>query len=191
MYYYRRMTFSFFIGWILTTATIGLQAQHVAQKTNLLYWATTTPNAGIEFSFNKKWTMDLALGYNPWDLGNNRSLRHWLVQPELRYWPCQSFEGHFLGMHGIYGQYNVGNLSFIRSMNDYIYKGSMYGGGIAYGYHFPLKGKWSLELTAGAGYVHLDYDKYSCEGCLVLEGRYKRNYWGLTKAGVSLIYMIN
>ncbi|PXV60098.1 uncharacterized protein DUF3575 [Dysgonomonas alginatilytica] len=176
---------------LLIAFSLHASSQKVAYKTNLLYLATTTPNLAMEFSLSRKLTADIAGGYNPWDFSGNTSLRHWLVQPELRYWPCQSFEGHFFGLHGIYGKFNVGELSFIHSMNDYIYKGSMYGGGISYGYHFPLKGKWSLELTAGVGYVHLDYDKYTCRGCLELQGSYKRNYIGPTKAGVSIIYMIN
>lgn len=170
--------------------TISVSAQKVAQKTNLFYLASTTPNLGLEFSLSKKLTFDITAGYNSWDLSGNSSLRHWLVQPELRYWRCQSFEGHFWGVHGIYGKFNVGEISFISALKDYTYKGDMYGAGIAYGYHFPLKGRWSMEVTAGLGYVHLDYDKYICQGCLELEGSYKRNYWGPTKAGVSLIYML-
>ncbi|PXV59435.1 carboxypeptidase family protein [Dysgonomonas alginatilytica] len=161
-----------------------------AQKTNLLYWATTTINFGAEVYLAKKWTAEASIGYNPWELSGRSSLRHWLVQPELRYWTCQSFEGHFFGLHGLYGKFNVGDIPLINALKDYTYRGNMYGAGLSYGYHFPLKGKWGLELTLGLGYVHLDYDKYSCKDCLELEGSYKRNYWGPTKAGISLIYLL-
>lgn len=169
---------------------ISAQAQKIGQKTNLLYLATTTPNVGLEFSLNKKLTLDATVGYNPWHLSGNGSLRHWLVQPELRYWACQAFEGHFVGIHGIYSKYYVGDIALISSSKNYIYDGSFYGAGISYGYHFPLTEKWSLELTAGLGYVHLDYDKYSCTECLELEGSHQKAYWGPTKVGVSLIYML-
>lgn len=175
---------------LLMLFSINASAQKVAQKTNLLYLATTTPNLALEFSLGKKLTVDFSAGYNPWDFSGNTLLRHWLVQPELRYWSCQSFEGHFFGVHGIYSKFNLGELSFINSMKEYTYKGSMYGAGIAYGYHFPLNGKWSMELTVGVGYIYLDYNKFSCQECLEFQGSYKRNYWGPTKAGVSLIYML-
>lgn len=162
----------------------------LAEKVNLLYLATTSLNIGAELALSDKWTIDVALGYNPWKFGDGK-IKHWLVMPEIRYWLCQSFEGHFLGIHGLYSQFNVGNLSFISSMKNYTYEGSMYGGGISYGYHFPLKGRWGLELTAGLGYLRLDYDKYECHGCKEKKGAYKRDYWGPTKAGVTLIYMLD
>ena len=37
----------------------ALQAQNVALKTNLLYWATTTPNLGLEASVGRKHTVQL------------------------------------------------------------------------------------------------------------------------------------
>lgn len=162
----------------------------LAEKVNLLYLATTSLNIGAELALSDKWTIDATFGYNPWKFGDGK-VKHWLVMPEARYWLCQSFEGHFFGVHGLYSKFNVANLSFISSMKDHTYQGSMYGGGISYGYHFPLKGKWGLELTAGLGYLRLDYDKYECNGCKEKVGAYKRDYWGPTKAGVTLIYMLD
>lgn len=175
---------------LLIFLAVGTSAQKIAQKTNLLYLATTTPNLGLEYSLSKKLTLDATIGYNPWKLSGNSSLRHWLVQPELRYWWCQSFEGHFVGLHGMYGKFYMGEIAFINSFRNYIYDGSFYGAGISYGYHFPLNQRWSLELTAGLGYVHLDYEKYICKECLESQGSFKQEYWGPTKAGISLIYMI-
>lgn len=40
-------------------------AQHVALKTNALYWSTTTLNAGAEVKVAPKWTLALTAGYNP------------------------------------------------------------------------------------------------------------------------------
>ncbi len=170
------------------------QSRHtsVGVKTNLLYWGTTSPNAALEFGLAPKWTLEVGVGWNPWVWKNGMSLRHWMVQPEARYWFCRRFEGHFLGAHGIYGRFNVGNLNFgPQSVQDYMYKGYGYGGGIAYGYHFPLGRRWGLELTAGIGYVRLHYDKYLCEECVSMVGSYKRDYFGPTKLGVNLIFMIN
>ena len=75
---------------LATSAT--MLSQNVALKTNALYWATTTPNLGIEASVGKKSTLQLFYGLNPWKQsgGDQSSLRHWLVMPEYRYWFCES-----------------------------------------------------------------------------------------------------
>lgn len=74
-------------------------SQNIGLKTNTLYWATATPNIGAEISVGRKLTLDLTGGYNPWELGNNKKFKHWIAQSELRYWFCETFEGHFLGIH--------------------------------------------------------------------------------------------
>lgn len=43
----------------LWAAGLSASAQNVALKTNLLYWATTTPNLGAEVSFAKKHSVQL------------------------------------------------------------------------------------------------------------------------------------
>ncbi|MFR7875400.1 MAG: DUF3575 domain-containing protein [Butyricimonas paravirosa] len=39
--------------------------------------------------------------YNPWKWSGIK-FKHWLVQPELRYWLCDQFSGHFFGVHTFY-----------------------------------------------------------------------------------------
>lgn len=65
---------------------IESKAQKVALKSNLLYDATTTMNLGLEFGLARKWTLDVPVNYNPWKPDNGRRLRHWGIQPEVRYW---------------------------------------------------------------------------------------------------------
>lgn len=89
-------------------------AQRVALRTDLLLWGTTTPNAGVETSISRHFTMALNGAYNAWKFGNDMKLNLYLIQPELRYWPCRKFEGHFLGVHGHYAYYNVGQIPFFR-----------------------------------------------------------------------------
>ena len=84
-------------------------AQDIAAKTNLLYWATTTPNIGMEFGLGEQTTLELTGGYNPWTLDKeqNKKLKHWLVMPEFRYWLCERFNGHFFGIHTGYTFYDL------------------------------------------------------------------------------------
>jgi hypothetical protein len=164
-------------------------AQTVAIKNNLLYDATTTINLGLEIGLAPQWTLELPVNYNPWDLGENRKLKHWLIQPEMRYWFCRKFGGHFMGLHGHLGGFNVGAIEFL-GMKDFRYEGTFYGGGLSYGYHWILNSRLSIEATLGLGYAFMDYSKYECEKCAVKVSDDIRHYLGPTRAGVSLIYII-
>jgi putative salt-induced outer membrane protein YdiY len=74
-------------------------------------------------------------------------------------------------------------------MNLYRFEGQLAGVGISYGYHWILGPRWSLEAEIGAGYARLWYDKYPCRQCAKLLTNEKLNYWGLTRAGINLIYL--
>ncbi len=164
----------------------------VAVKTNLLYLATTTPNVAVEFGLAKKWTMDVSVAFNPFKLSEDGINRFWFVQPEVRYWFCNRFERHFIGLHGIYGDFNIGNMAMplTHAFDEHRYDGWAAGAGLSYGYHLPMGKRWAWEFTVGAGYVYMDYDKYRCYDCDEFEGNKGRHYFGPTKAGVSLIFMI-
>ena len=160
-----------------------------AIKTNALYWATSTPNLGFEVALAKKLTLDVSGNYNPWKFSKNRQIKHWLVQPELRYWLCERFNGSVFGLHGHYADVNMSNLD-IFGLGNYRYDGKIYGAGISYGYHWILKNRWSMEATIGAGYARLNYDKYACGKCGEKLGHNNKNYFGPTKIGLSIIYTI-
>lgn len=160
-----------------------------ALKTNALYWATTTLNLGLEVGLAPKLTLDVSGNYNPWKFSDNRQLKHWLVQPELRYWLCERFNGSFFGLHGHYGEVNVSNLD-VFGMSHYRYDGKVYGAGISYGYQWILGKRWSMEAVIGVGYARLDYDKYECGKCGEKLGHNTKNYFGPTKAAISFIYLI-
>lgn len=49
----------------LALSSLTASAQDVAVKTNALYWATATPNIGLEASVGKKHTVQLFNGVNP------------------------------------------------------------------------------------------------------------------------------
>ena len=99
---------------LITFLIVGLSvsAQKVAVKTNLLYDVTTTLNVGVEFRVAPKWSIDLSGNYNPFNLGEDRKMKHWLVQPEVRYWFCEAFNGHFLALHGLGGVFRFEDFPF-------------------------------------------------------------------------------
>ena len=75
------------------------EAQQWAVNTNGLYWLTATPNIGFEYGFHKNMSVTLNGNYNPFTFKDNRKMKHWVVQPEYRYWLSESFNVHFFGVH--------------------------------------------------------------------------------------------
>ena len=160
-------------------------------KTNLLVWGTATANLALEFGLGQRTSLDLATGYNPFRLQKGGINKVGFVQPEFRYWFCNRFEKGYLGLHGIYLGYNIGQVDFLtRTFENHRYKGWGAGAGISYGYHVPMGKRWGWEFTVGAGYVYLEYEKFRCYDCDEFIGKKGRHYFGPTKAGISLIYMI-
>ena len=171
-----------------------MYGQNVAVKNNLLYDLTLTPNLSVEVGLAPKFTMDLQTGLNLFTLGDDKKLKHYLIQPELRYWFCERFNGLFVGAHAHGGQFNVGGFKlpfgWIPDMENHSYEGWFIGGGASLGYQWILGNHWNLEASAGVGYARITYDKYHCANCGTLVKSDKLNYLGVTKAAISLIYII-
>lgn len=182
----------FLVVTIIMFAAFSVSAQRIAVKTNMLYDITSTLNLGVEFSINQKWTVDLSGNYNPFEWNNDRKMKHWLIQPEARYWFCEAFNGHFLALHVLGGGFNIGNLDLklFPSTINYRYQGDMIGAGIGYGYQFILNNRLNLGLEIGGGWIQASYDKYKCAHCGTWIESGRKNYFGITKAAVSLIYIL-
>lgn len=182
----------------LVVASLTASAQNVVVKTNLLYDITATANLGIEFKVAPKWTVDISGNLNAWTFSDNKKWKHWMLQPEARYWLCERFNGHFVGAHLVGGIYNMGNwntdFTFLGTdfgqLKEHRYEGWLVGAGIAYGYHWMLGRHWSVEAEIGIGYVYTQADKYECPRCgEQLENNKPHHYVGPTKAAVNLIYV--
>lgn len=178
----------------LATSLSFSYAQKVAIKNNLLYDATVTPNLALEIAMSRKMTLEMAAGLNFFDFSNNKKIKHFLVQPELRWWTCDVFNGHFFGLHGHVAQFNVGGWDIpvgrLKTFRDNRYQGYLYGGGLSYGYQWLLRPRWNLEASIGGGYARIHYEKYPCTTCGTKLDEGHTNYLGVTKAAVSLIYII-
>lgn len=183
---------------LLAVAEVSSVAQDVAVKTNILYDAAATVNVGIEAGLAPKWTLDISGNYNGWTLSGDRRWKHWLVQPEARRWFCDKFAGHFIGVHALGGQFNVGNLqnnirflgTDFSKLSDRRYQGWLAGAGIAYGYSWILGRHWNLEAEIGAGWIYTCHDVYPCAACgTKLASGQSHNYFGPTKAAVNLVFV--
>ncbi len=182
----------------------SLSAQNIAIKTNLLYDASKTINMGVEIALGERTTLDISGNYNAWDTNTelNEKMRHMLIQPEFRYYFCEKMSGHFIGAHAHILQYNISgdhwlpnifkSASNFRNFEEESsrYEGEGYGAGVVYGYDWEISNRFNIEFALGAGYTLLDYDRYGPSKCDPLKDSSVKNYWGLTKLGVSLVYII-
>ncbi len=188
---------------LAVTALLGIgsaftaKAQSAAIKTNLLYDATATVNLGFEVGIAPKWTFDLNGNYNGWKI-DGRQIKHWMAQPEFRYWFCEKFNGNFIGIHAIGGQYDVGNMkhtfnflgNHFDEAKDHKIKGWAVGAGISYGHTWMLAKHWNLEAEVGFGWMYMRYDKYSEPmGGEKIRRNAVHNYVGPTKLALNLVYV--
>lgn len=173
----------------------GKKTPRLLVKSNLLYNSTATINLGMEVGLGKRTTLDVSGNYNNWTFSGNRKFKHWFYQPEFRLWNCERFNGGFWGLHAHYGQYNVGGMmpwgiGKNSRFADHRYEGWFAGGGVSYGYHWMLGGRWGLEASLGLGYAYLEYDKFGCERCSEKLASQTKHYFGPTKIGLTLIWAI-
>ena len=161
---------------LLAGAASSSFAQKAALKTNLVSDALLSPNLAVEVGLAPKWTLNVAGQFNLWSVDGHK-WRHWLAQPEARYWFCRRFQGHFLGLHAIGGEFNAGNVdlpvkflgSDFHKLKDRRYEG------------------WGVG--AGIGWIHARFDEYPCAVCGTKLGSGHHNYFGPTKVAVNLEYV--
>lgn len=162
-----------------------------AIKTNVLGLAGTIANIGAEFEITKRLSLDVPVYFSPYDLGKDtRKIRVLIFQPELRYWFHRTggLTGQFVGLHANYGWFNVA----WDTPKRYQDKTPVIGAGLSYGYVMPLAGRWTMGFVLGGGYARLRYNIY--ENAPIgphrgpLLGTGKKDYWGVTRAEVSMSY---
>ena len=153
---------------VFASWTVGAQNKW-ALKTNLLHDATLSANLAIEYAFAPKWSIEISGSYHPEQLklGNVR-LAHWAVQPEIKYWLCERYQGFFLDIHAVGGSASVGGfpLDFSKlpggvDLNTYLLEPWFIGGGLGLGYDVVLSRHWNLEFELGLGYAYIygsDYE---------------------------------
>lgn len=171
---------------LLAFATFA-NAQEFAVKTNAAGWATyATPNLAVEWAFADNWSVAVDGAYNPWEFSGQKMSKFWAVSPEVRYWFGESFDGHFVGLHGQYADFNFG-------MKTYRYTGWQSNLGLSYGYALRISDRWLVEANLGIGWIHRDYDKTGrlhYPGDVTMYGSKKENCFGITRAGLSIVFLI-
>lgn len=177
---------------VADSAHIAVPASEWDLKSNLIYDATTSISLGVEYGWGRRWSVDLSGSYNPWTYSGGRKWKHWLLQPELRYWTKARQYGHFIGVHLLGGVYNLNRMYLpfrhFPDTNEYRFEGWGAGIGLTYGYRWNFSERWGMEGQLGIGYVYSDYDRFCPVDCGVRLASGSHHYVGPTKVALNLIY---
>ena len=163
----------------------------LAVRTNLLYDAFLLPTLGLEWRVNRNIGIKLDGSLSWWGGNSGTIQRIWVINPEVRHYLGEA-RNLYLGLGGTVGHYNlykgVGLWRIFTA--DTGYQGELYSGGLTGGYQLKLSGNWSLDFNLGLGYTHLTYDTFTVSNqTRVYKEREKtKNIWGVTQAGVSLVW---
>ncbi len=164
-----------------------------ALRTNLLYWAGLLPNLGVEWRIGRWFGIKIDGGYSDWKFEQERSHKLWMVNPEIRFYLGQE-RRIYLGLGGNFGQADMSWRPFSRLYNaDHGYKGDFWNAGLVLGYQARLSRELSLDFNLGFGMSRFNYDTYqvSNTGRVDLAKDLTRDVWGVTQAGVTLVWRIN
>lgn len=167
---------------------------YYAVKTNLLADGILIPNLAFEYDLGNRWSIEVE-GHWAWWNTRRTHKNCWRFQEvgvEMRKWLGNKertpLTGHYLGLYGAAGTYDVrfggrtGNLSDMS-----------YSFGISYGYSMPIVRSWNLEFGIGLGYMGGEYQRYEYNeefNCFPWLSDERRHYFGPTKAKVSLVWLI-
>lgn len=162
-------------------------SRYVAVKTNLAAWAGTILNLAADVQVSEHFSVELPVLWCPWYVSSEHAIKTFTIQPEARYWLSKPGKGHFFGVHAHVGWFNV-------KWNRDRYQDTdrpLLGAGISYGYLLPFNEHWAGEFTLGAGYANMRYDTYyNIDNGARIDTRTK-NYWGITRVGLSVVYRFN
>ena len=178
---------------LLVAGSLSVRAQHIAINNNLLFDVAGALSAGVEIPIRKSNTLEVYGSIRPWKRGEDSVHKHWTVQAQYRFWPCQVMNGFFWGPYAHGGQFNFGNeellFVFLKGLKPNRYEGWLLGGGIGVGYEYALAKHWNVGAEIGAGYTYIKYKKYACEKCSVQKADDAYHYIGISRLGLSLIYV--
>lgn len=162
-------------------------SRYLAVKTNLAAWAGTIMNLAADVQVSEHFSVELPVLWCPWYVSSEHAVKTFTIQPEARYWLSKPGKGHFFGVHAHVGWFNV-------KWNRDRYQDTdrpLLGAGISYGYLLPFNEHWAGEFTLGAGYANMRYDTYyNIDNGARIDTRTK-NYWGITRVGLSVVYRFN
>ena len=157
---------------------------HLSLRTNLLRWATLTPDLGLEWRICPSWGIAVNGSWTSWTWSDkDRRYALWEVAPEIRYYMGEK-KAWYLGAMFKAGQFNY-------KISETGKQGDLMGGGITTGYQLRLNKALTLDFNLGLGYLNADFEKYEViDGVRVRCGNETKNWCGPINAGVTLVWKL-
>lgn len=179
----------------------------IGLRTNLLLDVLALPNVGIEFPMMNHYSTGANILWGWWS--RNRTHYFWRAYGGdifLRRWfgstkkTTHCLKGHHIGIYAQVYTYDLelgGKGEMGGKPHGNIFDHSFWGAGIEYGYSIHLAKRLNLELSASFGYTtgiyysyHPDDDFSPGTPHYVWTGTHRRNYFGITKAEITLVWLI-
>lgn len=165
---------------------------YMAVKNNTLYDAALVPNVGLEFYLGKNMSLAGNWMYSWWKndnvhwywrtYGGDLAVRHWFGDAADK----KPLQGHHVGLYGqiITYDFELGNRGYLGDRWSY-------GGGVEYGYSFPVKKRLNIDLNIGVGFLGGEFKEYlPIDGHYVWQATKRRQFVGPTKLEISLAWLI-
>ena len=177
----------------IASGSITANGQNIAVSNNAVFDLIGSFSAGIDIPVSNKNSVELYASIRPWKRSYKTVHKHFLGMAQYRIWPCQIMNGFFYGPYAMFAQYNMGNkdlfLGLLKGLKQNRYEGYLVGGGMGVGYQYAIANHFNIGVELGVGYVYCNYKKSDCEICGTYNGKDTYNYVGVSKLGLSLIYV--
>lgn len=176
----------------------GAASAQVAIRSNLATLPFGVLTVGTEFAVGQKWTLGfdiMANIVNPYDF---YEMKGGLIMGEARYYFCDTFNGHHLGVYGMFGYHTTMTFTneFLSDviaactyrpkrthLPDPIENVRSFWGGISYGYYIKLGHGWGLDISVGGG---INWELYKLPGDTK---DYSTNlHYGISRLAIDLSY---
>lgn len=173
---------------------------YMGVKSNMVYDALLVPNIGVEFYLGKRWTVGGNWMYAWWKhdarhyywrvYGGDIAVRKWFGSAAER----KPLTGHHVGLYGqmLTYDFETGGRGYMGGEpGGTLWNKANYVAGLEYGYSLPVAKRFNIDFVVGAGYMWGEYHEYiPVDNCYVWQVTKKRNWFGPTKAEISLVWLI-
>lgn len=184
---------------VKSTAAEGKSAIQTGLRTNLLYDAMLIPNAGVEVALGTNWSVALDVKGAWWSSQtHHKSWRYFGCDISgRRYFNIKGVKlsGHHLGAYLQICSYDfrLGEKGYIGGTPSLkIFNHPTLGAGIEYGYTLPVGHSLAFDFSIGLGWAGGQTVEYTTmDRHDVWLRTVNRNWFGPTRAAVSLIYYLD
>lgn len=173
---------------------------YMALKTNMLFDAALIPNIGAEFYVGRNWSVMANWAYAWWDknsshhywryYGGDLGVRRWFGRAAER----KPLTGHHLGLSAglVTFDFELGGKGYMGGKpGETLWDRCLVTTALEYGYSLPVSRRLNIDFTIGIGYAGGKIVEYTPkEGKYIWEKTSRVNWFGPTKAEISLVWLI-